>query len=121
MPISSGMHTVRSDCPDEKMFHSQWLRRSPIHDRRFQILELSLQRENLVASKAQEKLDARHPRKLSGPAGRQPPELVELDRGQHPELSGERGFICLFSQQHRFRNIDQKLSARHAVSPSIRL
>src|SRR3954470_4637414 len=83
----------------------------------FQILELSLQREDLVASKAQEKFDARHPRELRGPAGRQSPKLVELDRGQHPELAGERGLIRLFGQQHRFRNIDQKLSARHASLP----
>src|SRR3954451_5749125 len=83
----------------------------------FQVLELSLQREDLVAPEAQEKLDARHPRQLRGPAGRQTAALVELERGQHPELSGDRDRIGLFGQQHRCWNIDRNLSARHASLP----
>lgn len=81
----------------------------------FQISKLSLQGEDVVASKAQEELDSRHGSQLRGPTGRQPAQLKELDGSQHPKLAGERGLICLFGQKYGLRYVNYELSTRHAI------
>ena len=76
----------------------------------FQISKLSLQRENVVPSEAQEELDPGHGSQLRGPAGRQPAQLKELDGSQHPKLAGERASSVFSANKHGFRYVDYELS-----------
>src|ERR1700712_161532 len=70
-----------------------------------QLLLGHLKRRDLEMPQGKEEFHPRHARKLGRPAGRQLPELEELDGPKHLEVLAERLHIRLQADQRFFRDL----------------